>query len=148
MFWSPDCEIYSWIEVISQRTHTHTFKDLNDSNKDVWSGFQAKRWLFSSLGIWYLCRLRYVVQPLYISAFPECEGRIRMRGNCSRYLTGFASLFHHSHSGGKCQVIMLLLESEWVRAAQSLKDAEAAQCLSELKALFRVWVLRLWLRLW
>lgn len=38
----------------------------------------------------------------------------------------------------KCQVIMLLLESEGVRAAQSLQDAEAAECLSELKALVRV----------
>lgn len=33
---------------------------------------------------------------------------------------------------------MLLLKSEWVRAVQSLKDAEAAECLSELKALFRI----------
>lgn len=40
--------------------------------------------------------------------------------------------------GGGCQVIMLLLKSEWVRAVQSLKDAEVAECLSELKALFRI----------
>lgn len=39
---------------------------------------------------------------------------------------------------GKCQVIMLVLKSKWVRAAQSLEDAEAAECLSALKALFRV----------
>lgn len=29
---------------------------------------------------------------------------------------------------------MLHLKSEWVRAVQYLKDAEAAECLSELKA--------------
>lgn len=43
--------------------------------------------------------LRYFVRPLYISAFPECEGGIRIRGNCSRYVTGFGALFHHRDSG-------------------------------------------------
>lgn len=47
-----------------------------------------------------LRRLRYFVHPLHASGFPECEGRIRdTGGNCSRYLTGFASLFHHRDSG-------------------------------------------------
>lgn len=47
-----------------------------------------------------LRRLRYFVHPLRASGFPECEGRIRdTEGNCSRYLTGFASLFHHWDSG-------------------------------------------------
>lgn len=48
------------------------------------------------------------------------------------------SLSSQGLKGGGCQVIMLLLKSEWVRAIQSLKDAEAAECLSELKALFRI----------
>lgn len=75
---------------------------------------------------------------MYISAFPECEGEIRIRGNCSRYLTGFARTLSSRGLWGKCHVITLLLKSEWVRAAQPLKGAEAAQCLSELKALFGI----------
>lgn len=56
----------------------------------------------------------------------------------SGYLTGLCRSLSSQGLRGKCRVIMLLLRNEWLRAAQSLQDAEAAECLSELKALFRI----------
>lgn len=111
-----------------------TFEGRSEGSEDRWSHFNATRSRPA------LCRW------CYSCAFPGRKGGIRITGKHSRYLTGFARPFHHQDSGEMCQVITPLVKSEWEKVLHNRpRGAEAASCLSGLKALFSKWLLRFWL---